>query len=299
MDLLINLRTFLSVARLGSFSAAARDFGTVPSVISKRIALLEHQCGTPLFLRSTRGLELTPAGRESQDTFTQLVLDIETAFDPTGRRGQLQDRLRIKCPTSIAIRYVSDAIISFQTAYPGVSVDLELIDRTVNPIEEGFDIAIGGMPLTFANVRDIALRPLPRSLVAAPSYFDNRPALRHPNELAGHDCLVFQTSGHVWTFEKDDARVSVDVNSKLSTTDSTILVASAIAGTGVAVISRDNTAGARARGELIELLPEWTSPPLHVKALVPERSMKSQAVTAFLDHVIATMSDDEVSGIPR
>lgn len=287
MDLLLNLRTFLSVARLGSFSAAAREFGTVPSVISKRISLLEHQCGAPLFLRSTRGLDLTPAGRDSQRKFTQLVADIEAAFASSGGEGLLQDRLRIKCPTTIAVRFLSDGVVSFQQAYPGVSVELELLDRTVNPIEEGFDIAIGAMPSTFADVRDINLAPLRRKLVAAPSYLANRPSLSHPGQLAREACLVFQASGHIWNFEKDGAQVAVVINSRLVTTDSTILVKAAIAGLGVTVVSGTFTSEAEAAGQLVELLPDWKVPPLQLKALVPERNLDRPAVQALIEHLQA------------
>ncbi|PTX03451.1 LysR family transcriptional regulator [Pararhodobacter aggregans] len=287
MDFIVNLRTFLAVARLGSFSAAAREAGTVPSVVSKRVSQLEHMCRAQLFERSTRGLELTSVGRTCQQKFSELLSEIEATIEAGPARNRLSEQLRIKCPTTMSVMHFSDIFCDFQIAHPGVRIDLNLVDRSVNPIEEGYDIAIGALPATYPQVHETALCSLPRKLVAAPSYFEGRPMPKHPSDLNRLDGLVFRASGSTWSLVGPAGEVAVEVNAVFSATDTRILRHAAERGLGVALIAEPLTREALASGQLIELLPEWRVPDLYLKAMVPERRMQSRAVRLLLDALVA------------
>jgi len=196
MDTLLNIKAFLATARAGSFSAAARQLGVAPSVVVKRINRLEDQMRAQLFVRSTRKLALTDIGERYFPRYQILVGEVEDAINGAAASpGRIEGHLRIKCPTTLTILNFGEIINDFQAAHPGISVEIVLIDRSVNPVEEDFDIAIGAMPASYANVIDEPLSPYPRVLCAAPSYLATRGEPKHPIDLIGHDCLTFQTTG--------------------------------------------------------------------------------------------------------
>ncbi len=118
MDIFSNIKAFLIVARFGSFSAAAREVHTVPSVISKRISQLEEQLGTRLFMRSTRGLELTEAGHGYQQRFIALMADLDSALDGGEGATRPQEHVRIKCPSTLMAMHLSDVLIQFRIDNP-------------------------------------------------------------------------------------------------------------------------------------------------------------------------------------
>ena len=283
MDLVQHLRTFLAVARLGSMSAAARHTGTVPSVISKRISQLEHMTRTTLFERTSRGLELTAEGRASQRRFATLLSDIESTLYTAQAPDAFQDRLRIRCPTTLAATHVGPILHAYRARHPGVRIDLDLVDRSVNPLEEGYDVSIGGMPAAYPQVRDFPLVPMLRRVVASPEYFSDRPEPTHPSELATLDCLIFRLNGSTWVLQGANGQVAVDVNVVFSTADTRILVDGLLMGAGVALVSAYFVDSLIADGRLIEILPKWTVPALNLKALVPERQADNPAVTALVE----------------
>jgi DNA-binding transcriptional LysR family regulator len=192
VDTLLNIKAFLTTARAGSFSAAARELGVAPSVIVKRINRLEDQMRAQLFLRSTRKLTLTETGERYFPRYQSIVGEVEDAINGAASSAQqLEGLLRVKCPTTLAILNFGAILSDFQVAHPGITVELALIDRSVNPVEEDFDIAIGAMPASYANVIDEPLSPYPRVLCASPSYLEARGEPKHPIDLIGHDCLTF------------------------------------------------------------------------------------------------------------
>ncbi|WP_159585662.1 LysR family transcriptional regulator [Chelativorans xinjiangense] len=286
MDVISNIRAFLTVARVGSFSAAARKSNTVPSVISKRISQLEHQLKTQLFMRSTRGLNLTEAGRGYQQRFIALLADLEAAID--GVEGaRVQEHIRIKCPSTLTALHLSDALIRFRIDNPGVRVDLVMIDRTVNPLEEGYDLALGALPATYPHVIDVPLCPLPRTIVASSAYLSRRGHPQHPRDLAHHDCITFPASGTRWVFKGPSGEVGVEVNSVFSATDGRVLRDAAVHGVGVAIVSDYMARPSLAAGDLTEIFPEFRVPDLYMKILVPESRQANPTVRAIIDTLVA------------
>ena len=171
-------------------------------MVVKRINRLEDQMRAQLFVRSTRKLSLTDIGERYFPRYQSLVGEVEDAINGAATSpDRIEGHLRIKCPTTLTILNFGEIINDFQIAHPGISVEIVLIDRSVNPVEEDFDIAIGAMPASYANVIDEPLSPYPRVLCAAPAYLAARGEPKHPIDLIGHDCLTFQTTGSTWSFE--------------------------------------------------------------------------------------------------
>lgn len=279
-----NLRVFVNVVREGSFSAAARRIGAVPSVVMKRINRLEDEVGTPLFHRSTRKLQLTDTGEKLYPRAVALITELTDMFvDLRQSRTRMTGTIRVKCPTTLSICFMAPIFANFQLAYPDCKLELALIDRSVNPAEEGFDIALGAMPTSYSSVVEFPFAPYPRRMVASPAYLAKAPALNEPRDLADHSCLVFHTTGTLWAFSGPMGPATVAVNARFSTNDSLTLIDSSIRGLGVAVASSYLVQPHIERGELVHLLPEWNVPELWVKALVPEAKRNDPLVQAFLD----------------
>ncbi|PJE26763.1 HTH-type transcriptional regulator DmlR [Pseudooceanicola marinus] len=284
MDTIDNMRTFLAVVRAGSFSAAARNLDTVPSVISKKINRLEDQIGAPLFIRSTRKLELTETGAQVHPRFMAIVADVTDAFADLRAHGSpMAGTLRIKCPTTLCVLHFGRIITEFQAAHPEARIDLVLMDRSVNPLEEGFDIAIGAIPTSYPNVEATPLCPYPRSTVASPGYLAQAGELSHPRHLLNHDCLSFHPIGSNWVFEGRQGPVSVEINPHFSVNDSQVLVEAALADLGVAVVADYLARPYVARGELCRVLEEYTIPDLWVSAWVPVSRAQDRLVVAMCD----------------
>jgi len=280
---LLNLNAFLRVARLGSFSSAARELGAAPSVITKRITQLEMALGTRLIIRSTRGLTLTPAAEALLPRFVRVVAEFDELFKgvaPDERR--IEGNLRIKSPTTVTTEFLSSAFADFLQLHASVNLEIVLVDRSVNPLEEGFDCAIGALPVSYPNVIDVPLCPYELVACCAPSYLRGRPEPQHPTELVDYECLttsLFRTS---WLFESSLGTLSIEVHSRLHSSDGRVMREAARRGLGIAVLARYLADEDIRLGRLIPLLPEFPLVRHWLKALVPRMKMTRPVVREFV-----------------
>lgn len=284
MDTLANLKAFVATADAGSFSGAARELGIVPSVVSKRIDQLEWRVKAPLFIRTTRKLTLTDVGDRYLRTVREVVRQVDDALAGMARSsGALEGHIRIKVPTTLGVLYLSGILNEFLRSQPMISMDIVLADRSVNPIEEGFDIAIGARPEHYGRVQDRPLCLLKRHLCAAPAYLEARGTPRHPGDLIDHDCLVFTTSGTRWEFESEQRLMGIDVRPKLYTNDGMALREAVLAGSGIAMLGDYLVADSLQSGELVEVLADFDVPGIWLKALVPADRVELPRVRMLLD----------------
>jgi DNA-binding transcriptional LysR family regulator len=288
VDTLLNIRAFLATARAGSLSGAARNLGVAASVISKRLNRLEDEMHCQLFVRSTRKLELTETGNVYLPRYQALVAEIDEALaGAKTTASRVEGHLRIKCPTTLAVLHFGDILSDFQKAFPAISLDIVLMDRSVNPIEEGFDVAFGALPGSYANVVNEPLCIFPRVLCAAPSYLERHGEPKHPRDLIKHDCLVFTAIGLTWSFDGPGEPIRVEVRSRFSTNDSQVLLNATLKGLGVTIIGRYVAEEPLADGRLRSLLDEYPVSNFWLKAFVPESKFKRASVQALLNWVKA------------
>ncbi|MDO9280170.1 MAG: LysR family transcriptional regulator [Polaromonas sp.] len=293
MDTLSNLKAFVATADAGSFSAAARQLGLVPSVISKRIDQLEWLIRAPLFTRTTRKLTLTDVGDRYLHTVRQVIGQVDDALAGMARAsGELEGHIRVKLPTTLAVLYLSDIFNDFVKSQPRISMDIVLADRSVNPIEEGFDIAIGALPELYGRVQDKPLRLMKRYLCAAPAYLERMGTPQHPGDLVDHDCLVFTTSGVRWEFQSPQGLMGIDVRAKLRTNDGLALCEATIAGTGIAVLADYIAQAALDSGQLVEVMQPYSVPGIWLKALVPTNRLELPRVRMLLDWLEKKLDPD-------
>lgn len=258
--------------------------GLVPSVVSKRIDQLEWRIRAPLFTRSTRKLTLTDVGDRYLHTVRQAIRQVDDALAGMARaNGSLEGHIRVKIPTTLGILYLSDLLNSFLLSQPMISMEIVLADRSVNPIEEGFDIAIGALPELYGQVQDRPLCLMKRRLCAAPAYLARKGMPQHPRELEGHDCLVFTTSGSRWEFQSPEGLMGIDVRPKLRTNNGAAIRQAAVAGSGIAVLTDYLAEPAVASGQLVEVLGAFSIPEIWLKALVPSNRIELPRVRMLLD----------------
>lgn len=286
MTMLIDIRAFLSSAREGSFSGAARALGVAPSVVTKRVGRLEYEIGAKLFVRTTRSLTLTPDGERLRPRLQFLVGELdETLAAPHGGGKGLSGQLRIKSPTTLGTLFVGQAIARFQALHPRISTELLLIDRSVNPLEEGLDMALGAMPQSYASVHETPLCPYPRLLVASPSYLEHQGTPATPNDIPRHECVAFMANGLTWSFQRQGGTISIDLHSRFTVNDSRVILDAAEQGLGLAVVPAFLAHDAIAAGRLKHVMPDYPIAPFELKAMVPRNKAHRPEVKALLEHL--------------
>ncbi|HEV2570849.1 LysR substrate-binding domain-containing protein [Methylocella sp. CPCC 101449] len=284
MDIVQNLKAFLAVAQTGSFSAAARQAGLATSVLTKRVDQLEAQTRTKLFLRTTRRLTLTEDGSRWLGQVRTVVADVDELLLEAARPTQdAAGAMRVKVPTTLAVRYLGDMLGRFQRRHPKVTLDIVLTDRALNPAEEGFDLAVSVFPESFSGVVDVPLCALNRTLCASADYLARHGTPQHPRELAKHQILNFYPTGATWRFESATGPVAVDVRPRMSANDGQVLLAAARAGNGIALLPNYLALPALRTGSVAAVLEDFSPPELWVRLLVPERRVLVPRVRALMD----------------
>lgn len=286
MSRLLDIQAFLATARTGSFSAAARSLGVAPSVVTKRVGRLEDHIGVKLFLRSTRQLTVTAEAEQLRPKLQLIVSQLDDVLSGAkAPEREMSGSLRIKAPTTLGTLFAGPSIARFQEVNPGVTVELMLIDRSVNPLEEGFDMALGALPQSYTSVVETPLCPYPRVLVATPRYLRGRPPLTSPGDLVQHRCIVYVAAGLTWDFESAGGPLSIEVKPVLTVNDSRILLFAAMRNLGIAVVPEFLVDDELADGRLVQILPDYPVAPLWFKAMVPRNKLHRPEVAALLDHL--------------
>lgn len=283
MDVLKNLRTFVAVARTGGFSEAARQLYVVPSVVAKRIAQLEHTVQAKLFERSTRVVALTEAGQKLLARTATLLSDVDDlVVDLRRDTGRLEGHIRVMAPTTLTRRRLGPILERFLADHERITLEIALVDLCVNPLEEGFDIAVSGHSASYEGVLDIPLCPVAPHLCASPSYLERRGNPSHPRDLAQHECLVFKPAGGSWIFQSNQGLVRVEATPRLVADDNFTLMQVAKTGLGIAILPAYVCAEALQSGELVSILKDYPPQDAWFKAFVPRRKHSLARVQALL-----------------
>lgn len=285
MDTVLNLRAFLAVARFGSFSEAARQLNVVPSVAAKRVTQLEHSVGQRLFERSTRKVALTEAGEKFQARARSLITEIDETLAGLRRTGdRLEGRIRMMVPTTLHMLVLYKVLAEFLREHEHITLELALINRSVNPAEEGFDLAITGHAAnSYEGVLDVPLHPFEQVLCAAPEYLARRGTPRQLHDLEGHDGLFFKPVGTTWRFDSEEGERGVDVQPRLVADDTLTLRAAALAGAGIAMLPRYVVGDALRDGRLVELLTDYPLRRSWFRAYVAQSRARQARIERLLD----------------
>lgn len=282
MDNLLNVRTFLAAARLGSFAAAARSLSVSPSVVSKRISQLEHEFRVILFHRSTRDLRLTEDGNRLLPRCMKLISGYDEMRDVASHE-QISGLLRVDAPGSVTAMILGPIFCEFLAENPAIELDLRLTDRLDNPLGRTCDITIGTRPSTYEEVRDYPLMPYPCAAYASAAYVERHGNPEHPRDLAAHRSLVSLLHGKTWHFYGDEGDFAVTVKPRLAVNDTIVLREAVRQGLGIAVLPTFLVEDGLAAGTITTVLGPFRPPPMWIKAQVSTQKAAKPSVNALLE----------------
>ena len=287
MDRLGAMRTFRAVVEAGGFSAAARRLGLSKAAVSKQVAELEAHFGTALLQRTTRRLNATDAGRRYFDNCVRLLDELnEVEAEVRNSQAEPSGRLRISAPVNFGNAVLSPVICALAQRYPRLEIQVELNDRFVDLIEEGFDAALRiRTSLPDSSLIARKLGEITRSVVAAPSYLKRMGVPKTPEELKNHNCLIYtlSTAPFDWKFEAGNKSVTVRVNGGIQSNNGQFLLSFLYAGVGIAFLP-DFTVGEDIRhGKLKRILENYPVEPHDLYVVYPANRHQSPKLRAFMD----------------
>ncbi len=281
------LTLYARVARLGSFSAAAREHGLAQSQVSRMIAELEAGLGARLLSRTTRAVTPTEAGVEFLARIEPILAALEDASNSVRETGELRGRLRVGMPTSMGVRMVIPRLRAFTERHPDLHIDLVLDDRWQDMVREAVDVGIrvGVLPDASGTAKVIAT--MRRIAVASPDYLEKHGVPGVPADLAGHRIVGGPAAAQAssWRFERGGEGVTADVRPAISTNDTVGAVAAAVAGLGITSSTSWACRQELERGALVEVLPDWKMADLPISAYFPQGRATRMAARAFVDFI--------------
>lgn len=292
MDRFSELEAFVAVVDEESFSEAARRLGVSKSYVSKRISALEERLGAVLLQRTTRHLQLTDVGAAFYERCVRVLEELDEAECVVNElQTTPRGTLRVSAPVSFGVRYLSPIVAEFMSTYPDMSVELVCSDRTVNLIEEGFDMAVRIGELEDSTLRARKLTDVSRVVCASPAYVAASGMPERPEALVDHNCLLYsyQRGGPSWSFEptRGAGLVHVKVGGTLTANHGDVLLDAALRGVGVALLPEFFAREAISRGELVHLLPGWVNQGAGgVWAIYPEQRHLALKVRLFVDLLV-------------
>ncbi|MEP4545008.1 MAG: LysR family transcriptional regulator [Saccharospirillum sp.] len=296
MSPLDDLAFFRQLARSGSLTVTARELGVSLSTISKRLKQLEARLGVALAHRTTRRLTLTDEGELYLARGVAILDELgELEEQLASQQADLQGRLRINATFGFGRHHVAPLLSQFCTRHPALEGLLDLTNYPASLSDQGFDLGIRvGEP---PDSRLIARRILPnrRVLCAASSYLEQAEPLKEPLDLTRHRCLLIRENEAdyaVWRFEHragQHAAQSVKVSGGLASNDGDVIKRMALDGHGVLYRSWWHVHEDLARGDLIELLPEWQGSRADFYAVYPHRRHTPQRLRAFVEFLATAM----------
>jgi DNA-binding transcriptional LysR family regulator len=282
------LNAFLAVARRRSFAAAARDLGVSTSALSQSVRQLEARVGVALLTRTSRSVALTDAGQRLLENAGPAVDQaLESLKTVTAKRGEVTGRLKLSVPNAAVELVLSRLVPRFVERYPSVELDVRVENRFVDIVASGLD---AGIRLVEAIDRDMVhvrlSGPARVVVVGAPSYLKRKGVPEKPTDLLQHDCLVVRWSedGEPWAWELERGKKSwrVPVRGPVTTNDRELLLALALAGTGLLYAFEPTIVGEIARGRLRVVLEPYAANVPGLYLYFPSRAQVSPALRAFV-----------------
>ena len=288
------MRVFVTVVDLGSQSAAADHLDLSRPVVSRYLAELEDWVGARLLHRTTRKLSLTAAGGETLPRCRQLL---ELCGDMQAAVSEPDDAprglLRLSVSTSFGQAQLGAAIAEYVKLYPLVTVDLQMLDRTVNLVDERIDLAIRTSNDLDPNLIARRLTVCRSVVCATPAYLREHPAPQKVEDLARHNCLTHSYFGKsLWHFEENGEHVSVPVHGNITANEASTLMRVTLAGAGVAMLPSYQAGELIRSGELVRLLPHAEPRQMNIYAVYASRKHMPSALRSLLDFLVLRFPEE-------
>ena len=286
MDHIHLMKVFVAVGELESFAAAARRLDISPAAVTRAVSALEEQLGVKLLLRTTRSVRLTEAGgRYLEDTRHILASILEANEAAAGINATPKGDLAVTAPILFGKKFVMPCIVRYLQQYPEVDVSAYFLDRIVNMVEEGMDVAVRIGPLPDSGLKALRVGRVRRMLCASPDYLARHGVPQHPSDLPGHAVIgttnLSPRAGR--RFGVTDEPTLVRMKPRLTVTSNDGAIAAASGGLGIARLLSYQVADEVASGQLQVILAEYEEAPWPIHVLHRESKYGSAKVRAFID----------------
>lgn len=285
MDRFDSMQVFIAVVEFSSFTAAANALRLSQAMVSKHINTLEERLGATLLNRTTRRLHLTEIGRNYYQRCKEIVRQVEEAEAGAEiLRGSPKGSLKVSAPLWFGAFSLAPIVSDYLLQYPEVNINLDLSDRFVDIIDEGFDVAIriGELEDSMYIARKLSLFEL--TICASPAYLARAGMPRHPAELQSHQCLGFTNwrnhSG--WKILQQAAIVRKQLPSRFDSNNGQALRAAALKGIGIIMMPKVLMAEDLAKGALVEVLQAYMPAPRPVNAVYLKEKQATPRLTSFI-----------------
>ncbi|KFB08681.1 LysR family transcriptional regulator [Nitratireductor basaltis] len=291
------MEVFAQVVEAGSFSAAARELRMTPSAVSKLVARLETRLGTALMRRSTRRLQVTAEGQAFYENCLRILADMEAAEREAAAGAVPRGKLKVDCNVGFGTHYLAPLVPEFLELYPEISLELSLSDRVVDLMEEQTDLAIRAGTLAVSSLIARRLCNSPMVLVASPGYLARKGVPEHPDDLNGHELLgfSFRRINETWPFRTmDGEEITVLPQSRNLASDGETMRLLALAGTGLARLSRWHVERDISAGRLVPVLEDFNPgdrDSVHAVYVGQGRYLPAR-VRAFIDFLVERVKID-------
>ncbi|KFL32381.1 LysR family transcriptional regulator [Devosia riboflavina] len=286
---LVNLRTFVTAATAGSFSKAAARLNVSPAMVGRRILALEEDYGVKLIERTTRSQRLTETGQEFLAKATRILEEVEALADIAHPQAEdLVGHIRISGSTTLGVKRLTPALARFTNAHPAVSVEMALLDRNVDLVAEGYDLAfrIGNLKPSSLIARRIGTYDF--ACCASPDYFRRMGTPTHPDELGNHRCVISLNLSprDLWRFWDAEGReVLAAVRGNFGVDNGEAMRAAALEGVGLAYAPRVLVEEDLESGALVEVLTGWRKLALPIHAVYPSRQFVPRRLAGVIEWI--------------
>ena len=295
MDKLKQIESFVAVSLKGSLTAAAQAEGVAPAVIGRRIDALEERLGVKLLLRTTRRITLTHEGSAFLEDCQRILSEVANAEASVSAGGvKASGHLRLTAPAGFGRRHVAPLVPRFMAVQPDVSVSLNLSDRVVDIVNEGYDCAVRVGDLPDSSLVSLRLADNRRLCVATPEYLARAGTPATPADLARHQCLTLTSDASQsrgWAFSVGGALTHLRPGGRLDCNDGQVLHDWCLQGLGIAWRSTWEVEREVQDGRLTVLLQDFAAPPNGIYAVFPQRKHLPLRVRLWIDFVKQSYGD--------
>ncbi len=295
MDRLLAMNTFLAVVDTGGFAPAARKLQVSPPVVTRAVAELEERLGVQLLVRTTRVVRVTETGARYAEDCRRLLAGIADAEEAaTGTHLALRGQLAVTAPVLFGRLYITPIVTTYLQRYPQVEATCWFLDRVVNLVDEGMDVAVRIGDLPDSSLQAIRVGQVRRVLCAAPAYLERAGTPESPDDLQHHTVIAASgvTPHHDWRFAQGHQTAVTRVSPRLTFNTNDAALAAASAGFGLTRLMSYQVAAHLREGKLTRVLADFEPPPLPVHLVHREGRHASQRVRSFLDMAIAALRSD-------
>ena len=297
MDTLKAMRSFLAVADKGGFGLAARSLRLSPPAVTRDVAALEARFGCKLMQRTTRQVKLTEAGHRYLSDARRILAEIaEAEASVIGAHADLRGPIAVTAPAMFGRLFVGPAIAAFARQHPRIVFTTLFLDRVVDLIEEGMDVAVRIARLADSSAIAIRVGAVRHVLCAAPAFLDARGTPETPRDLEGMDAIDLLGSPRPWTFRGGGRALSVQPPTRFMANSVEMALEAACAGCGMVRLLSYQVEDAVAAGRLVRVLQPFEPEPVPVHVVHLEGRASPRRTRVFLDDLVHTLRSQPALG---